>query len=108
MRRLVSATLACLVAGLTATVADAPALQPRIVGGTDTTIQDFPWQVGVDSTQPAPGFFCGGVILDATHVLTAAHCARVDGPTSGVVPAASYTIILGTTHIDSGDPTSTT
>lgn len=108
MRHLVSATLACLAVGLAATAGEAVALQPRIVGGSDTTIQDFPWQVGIDSTTPYPGFFCGGVILDATHVLTAAHCARTSGPGSPVVPAASYTIYLGTTHIDTGDPTSTT
>lgn len=108
MRRLTSATFACLVVCLTATAANAASPQPRIVGGSNTTIQDYPWQVGVDAASPAPGFFCGGVILDAMHVLTAAHCAREDGPGSPVVAATSYTIILGTTHIDTGDPTTTT
>ncbi|CAB4901834.1 unannotated protein [freshwater metagenome] len=71
--------------------AAAPA-RPRIVGGTTTTIASAPWQVRIrarDDGQPygAPGAFsygaCGGAVIDATHVVTAAHCVlngRVDRP----------------------------
>lgn len=46
-------------------------LQPRIVGGTSTTITSVPWQALVivnDSN------LCGGVIIDPQWILTAAHC----------------------------------
>ncbi|HEY5260607.1 MAG TPA: trypsin-like serine protease, partial [Solirubrobacteraceae bacterium] len=48
-----------------------------IVGGAGVSIASFPFQVALYETQagsPAAGFFCGGVIIDATHILTAAHC----------------------------------
>lgn len=58
-----------------------PTRQPRakasIVGGAGASISSFPFQVALYDTQagsPAAGFFCGGVIVDATHVVTAAHC----------------------------------
>ncbi|XP_058808153.1 trypsin-7-like [Phymastichus coffea] len=43
----------------------------RIVGGTDTNIEDHPYQVSV---QTATTHFCGGSIISNRHVLTAAHC----------------------------------
>jgi secreted trypsin-like serine protease len=52
-------------------------LQPRIVNGDPVTdITDFPYQVALYNPAGAPfdTQFCGGVILDATHVVTAAHC----------------------------------
>jgi trypsin len=57
---------------------DSHVIGPRIVGGTDATPGEFPFVV---SLQTLSGFhFCGGSVLDATHVLTAAHCV-VDGTT---------------------------
>ena len=55
---------------------------PRIVGGAKTSISQHPFQVALLSTDTsaAPASneyqhqFCGGSILDATHVVTAAHC----------------------------------
>lgn len=45
----------------------------RIVGGRVTKIQDWPWQVGLQSTRHN-GIFCGGSLLNQEWVLTAAHC----------------------------------
>src|SRR5262245_25894410 len=48
----------------------------RIVGGHDTTIEQHPWQVALD----IDGELCGGAIIAADWVLTAAHCFYSDDP----------------------------
>jgi secreted trypsin-like serine protease len=48
----------------------------KIIGGSDAERGEFPWQVSIQEWQAggtsAP--FCGGAIIDPTHVVTAAHC----------------------------------
>uniref|UniRef100_A0A8C5NHW8 Transmembrane protease serine 13 n=1 Tax=Junco hyemalis TaxID=40217 RepID=A0A8C5NHW8_JUNHY len=43
----------------------------RIIGGKETSVNKWPWQVSV---QYGPIHICGGTIIDAQWVLTAAHC----------------------------------
>ncbi|XP_074704969.1 transmembrane protease serine 13 isoform X3 [Strix aluco] len=43
----------------------------RIIGGKETSVSKWPWQVSV---QYGPIHICGGTIIDAQWVLTAAHC----------------------------------
>lgn len=43
----------------------------RIVGGTDATIDEWPWQV---SLQYKNQHLCGGSIINSKWVITAAHC----------------------------------
>ncbi len=48
-----------------------------IVDGSLATIAEFPFQVALYDPRlgpPAKGFFCGGVIIGASRVATAAHC----------------------------------
>ncbi|KAG8434508.1 hypothetical protein GDO86_012765 [Hymenochirus boettgeri] len=45
--------------------------QQRIIGGSDTTIENYPWQV---SLQYMGQHICGGSILNSHWILTAAHC----------------------------------
>lgn len=45
----------------------------RIVGGQDAAAP-IPWQVSVRQCQSGGCHFCGGTILDATTVMSAAHC----------------------------------
>lgn len=102
MRRVTSAALACLVVGLAAASPAAPNATPRIVGGAPASITTFPWQVALgltDGEEIAPR--CGGTIIDATHILTAAHCAHddIDDPKSPVLNPAELVVISGTSRL---------
>ncbi|XP_042877664.1 transmembrane protease serine 9-like isoform X2 [Penaeus japonicus] len=47
----------------------------RIVGGMETGVNEYPWHVGLARRgQMFP--FCGGSVISARHVLTAAHCTE--------------------------------
>jgi hypothetical protein len=53
---------------------------PKIVGGTPTTITEWPWQVAIvfdEALVPGNGFdrqFCAGTLVAPTIVVSAAHC----------------------------------
>lgn len=80
-----------LIFALPALVAAAPAAQPQddfsvqIVGGSAATAGQFPYIVSV---QVSGSHYCGGSLLNANTVITAAHCATRS--------ASSYTIRAGT------------
>lgn len=49
----------------------------RIVGGIDAEINEFPWTVGLFTHNRCRGLpVCGGTLISAQHVLTAAHCIQ--------------------------------
>ena len=50
----------------------------RIVGGEDTTIRDYPWQVSLQISFDGSSWShtCGGSIIDEKWVITAAHCVE--------------------------------
>jgi len=50
----------------------------RIVGGTDTEVNEYPWQVWFTMCKPNGqcGWACGGSLIDDRTVLTAAHCTK--------------------------------
>jgi secreted trypsin-like serine protease len=105
MRRL----FACAVATVAAAAILSPAVagaSPRIVGGGPIPITAAPWQALVHHTETIrgqlTGFLCGGSIIDATHVVTAAHCVLPrDGqdPTAAPVATSSFTVTVGTAHV---------
>lgn len=85
----------------------ASAQETDIVGGTPTTIEEWPWQVAI-ARPPTPTNgngqdrqFCGGSLVSPTAVLTAAHCAFED---RGFNPPTSFSVITGRTTLsnDSG------
>ncbi|MBK8011208.1 MAG: trypsin-like serine protease [Deltaproteobacteria bacterium] len=63
--------------------------ESKIVGGADTTIEAYPWQVSLRTTSSS--HFCGGSIIAPDWVLTAAHCMQ--GET-----ASSLRVVAGVTR----------
>jgi len=51
----------------------------HIVGGQEATPGQWPWQVSLAS-RPGERHFCGGVIINANWIMTAAHCVEGDAP----------------------------
>lgn len=52
-------------------------IEPKIVGGLKAKAGDDPWQVALlraDKAEPVRRPFCGGSLVSATWVVTAAHC----------------------------------
>jgi len=73
-----------------------PGQGPEIVGGTDAQPGDNPFQVGLlDKAQPdnAKAQFCGGSLIAANVVVTAAHC-------SDFVQAGQVQVLTGARSLD--------
>lgn len=86
--------------------ASEPRAKASIVGGEAASIESFPFQVALYDPRagsPAAGFFCGGVIIDATHVVTAAHCVTGAGQGESV---ADVEVLAGSTSLAASEPTS--
>lgn len=68
--------LLSLVAGVLSLVGPSATPASAIVGGSNASIADHPWQVSLVFTGEGrrSGHFCGGSIVDAHTVVTAAHC----------------------------------
>ncbi|XP_020802541.1 trypsin alpha-like [Drosophila serrata] len=69
-----------------------PQLDGRIVGGYDTSITTFPWQI---SLQRNGGHSCGGSIYSSYIIVTAAHCLQS-------VSASSLKVRAGSSYWNSG------
>jgi secreted trypsin-like serine protease len=93
--------------------ATAPALARRapratvsVVGGAAAPISRFPFQVALyypELGRLTAGFFCGGVIVDATHVITAAHCLAGIGHSPARL-SREVAVLAGSTSLDRPDP----
>ncbi|CAH3182988.1 unnamed protein product [Porites lobata] len=57
-----------------------PSASSRIVGGSVTRVNSWPWQVMLIRTSGSQ--FCGGSLVDPYWVVTAAHCIRGISPSS--------------------------
>ena len=45
----------------------------RMLGGTVTEVNEYPWMAGITS-QGLGHVFCGGSVINSFWVITAAHC----------------------------------
>lgn len=66
----------------------------RIIGGFETSIITFPWQVSLIRANDE--HFCGGSIIDRRRIVTAAHCVDDDNDTN------NYLVRVGSTNRTSG------
>lgn len=92
-----------------ATAARTPSLRAHasIVGGGEASIAGFPFQVALYDPQagsPAAGFFCGGVIIDADHVATAAHCLLGGGSGRRLSGPGEIEVLAGSSRLSPTDP----
>jgi trypsin len=89
-------------------LAPAPA-RAAVVGGQSASIAEFPFQVALYDPRlgpPAKGFFCGGVILSATSVATAAHCLMGEGGQQS--PPAEIEVLAGSSDLAAPESASVT
>jgi hypothetical protein len=81
---------AAAATAVTLALAASPALaddgEPRVVGGSPTTIEQWPWQVSVENAL----FFCGGTLVAPRVVITAAHCVYTNVNPFGCTPLDGF------------------
>jgi secreted trypsin-like serine protease len=66
-----------------------------IVGGSPTTITDFPWLAFVEAeTGPEEGFQCTGTVVAPRVILTAGHCVQ-DIESGQLTPASDFAVATG-------------
>lgn len=91
-----TAAVAATAAAAAAALLSAPtaeAASSRIVGGTTTTTTAYPFMMQI--TDASQSQFCGGTLVSATKVVTAAHC-MVGETTSSVRVVGGRTYLNGT------------
>jgi Trypsin len=77
----------------------------RIVGGTTTSIAEWPWQAAITANpalyagDPFDRQFCGGSLVTPTIIVTAAHCTYEVFGTTGFDAASNFASITGRTTL---------
>ncbi|XP_077305910.1 transmembrane protease serine 9-like [Lithobates pipiens] len=101
-------------------VCGSPLVSSRIVGGTESLVGEWPWQVAVKNTESDGSYLCGGSLISPEWVMTAAHCIhkpiqvenyevylgmyRLDSTIPHTVVASVSNIIVNSNYIDSTSP----
>jgi secreted trypsin-like serine protease len=92
--------------------------RPKIVGGSEASIRDWPWQAALRLYDPATRtgkYFCGGTVVSRYWVLTAAHCLALMQETgklsrpfrdgAGQFHDGVLQVVLGVDNLDDADAT---
>jgi hypothetical protein len=88
-------TIALLAGMLLAAPAQARPAHTSVVGGTPAEAGEYPWQAAVLIQEGQSLYFiCGGTLIDAQHVVTAAHCTSGD--------ADNMMVLVGTQLLSTG------
>jgi secreted trypsin-like serine protease len=85
-------------AAATAGVVASQRFRPRIVGGSNADALTHPFQVGLLAKSISNNYnaqFCGGTLVAARYVVTAAHCSD-----SLVNPGSEVQVLAGTQRLD--------
>lgn len=99
-------------AGGEATTSDRDSGDTRIIGGSSVSIADYPWQAAIDYapeivlTPGADGYqrqFCGGTLVAANVIVSAAHCFFDNTVADEFAPASHFTAITGRTVLSSSE-----
>ena len=102
-----------MVAALAAPTGASAQVEPRVVGGGNATIEQYPWQVALvfDSKKVLGNAyqrqFCGGSLITRSIVLTAAHCVFDTDPDDGsALDPADVDVVLGQSRLSTAPPAS--
>ncbi len=79
---------------------------PTIIGGEEAAVGAWPWMVALvyaDNSNAEQGQFCGGSLIQAGWVLTAAHCTYELGGRPR--DASEIDIVVGRHRLNTGDGT---
>lgn len=82
--------LFCNLQGCTCGVANVPNRDNRIVGGSESRENKYPWMIRL--VDLVSNGYCGGSLISDQHVLTAAHCVVKGGQ---VRPLSIFAVDLG-------------
>ena len=82
-------------------------VEGQIIGGSDASITDAPWQVALLLPGDAPTWdrqFCGGSIISAEWILTAAHCVVPDPRNNVTTQPEQIVVLSGTAELAEENP----
>jgi secreted trypsin-like serine protease len=96
------ALLAALILAATATATTPAAPNPKatasVIGGHNTTIEDFPSLAFIEGVQATAGYACTGTVVAPRVVLTAGHCVE-DIESSSIVEPKLIAVATGVSNL---------
>jgi secreted trypsin-like serine protease len=95
----------CVLASTAALAVAAVCCAPAgaVVGGRNASMSTAPYQVAVVLNKaPYSSIWCGGVVRDATHVVTAAHCVFDNplGASGQPIPPSAVQVVAGKANLN--------